>query len=117
MSDFVMITGLGYRFEINETERNAVLNAIEQGKKIVFLKRHNMAISLQLAPNIFPFNVWYTQENENLARSGKRLCKLCFSIMHAGSVCDCWEELSLGAKKNVFDPPELPQEVKKLLHE
>ena len=108
MDKFVLITHEKMRFLLNRDEYKIYTNAVKVKAKFVTIQ--GSFIPLQILPSVFPFGVWYTNENERLANSGKRLCKLCLSIMEGD--CKCWDGKT---KKNAFIPPELPNNVKLLL--
>ena len=91
---------------LNEEEKEAVIKAIQQGDSYVVLR--GQMVSLQIIPTVLTFETWYTQENEKLALSGKRLCKKCLSIMAISDKCACWEG-GKGEERNAFKETPLPE--------
>lgn len=113
MNNFVLITPEKVRLLISETEYKAYLKALNSKAKFIMIQQS--LIPLQVLPTVFPFDTWYANENERLAMTGKRLCKLCLCIMSMYDSCPCWSEKGRNEAKNAFKQPQLPESVKKLL--
>jgi|SRR3990167_100354 len=112
---YVLITHDKTRLLLTQDQAKQVFEAIQAGEKYIIIQ--SQMIPLHIIPTVLEVEVWYTQENEKLRISNRRLCKKCLSIMDILDVCDCWEKKSKGYKKNSFRQPVLPEEVLKLLRE
>jgi len=97
---YILYTHDKRKFIINETEKEAAFKAVMNSEKALFL--HGEMIPLQIAPTIMKFERWYTQENERLAMTDRRLCKKCLSIMSIFDSCACWENTGKGEEKNAI---------------
>lgn len=111
---YILITAEKMRYAINESEKSAIFEAINNHESHVIVQGD--MIPLQIIPTIVSFQRWWSNENEKLIVSGKRLCKLCFKIYYINDVCKCWSS-TLSKKQNAFNalPDELPGVVKKAL--
>lgn len=102
MERFVMFTSNKQRFLINQAERDAIIQSVSAGEKMIVIQGE--LISLQIIPEIVSFERWVVNEENRLANFGKRLCRLCFNAMK--DVCQCWPNQSTGKEQNAFFLPK-----------
>jgi len=107
---YVLVSATKKRYALDDIEYQKVLKAIEDDDKAVMVQ--GSVIPLHITPEVMPFEVWFPQENERLALSGKRLCKKCLCIMDIQDKCSCWKEMGKGEVKSGFQLPVLPENVK-----
>lgn len=105
MSNFVLTTSEKTRFLLSKEEYKAFLQAVKN--KVKFVTIQGAFIPLQILPSVVPFHTWYFNETEKLAVSGKRLCKLCLSVMENRDVCACWPEMGKDEKRIAFKFKEI----------
>lgn len=107
---YILVTHDRLRFILDEGNYASFLKAIKNNDKAYVVGKYKTVIPLHITPTVMPFEIWYAQENEKLAMSGKRLCKKCLSIMEFKDGCICWK-MKKGEKKNAFIG-EVPQMAK-----
>lgn len=115
MDRYILMTADKSKFVLNEKERETVFNAIQNGDAFVALRKE--MISLQIIPTIITLERWWSQENERLAVSGKRLCKKCLGVMTIQDKCACWEVQGKGEIKHGIETPKLPGGIDESLKE
>ena len=115
MGKYVMIMADKNKFILNEDEKVGVFDAVQNGESFVFLKGE--MVSLQIIPTVITIERWWSQENERLAVSGKRLCKKCLGVMMIEDKCPCWEVQGRGEIKHGIETPLLPGTVKEAIQQ
>lgn len=109
---YILVTSEKARFFISQKEANAVLQSLEEKKKYVVIQ--GSIIPILIPPTVLDFGRWYATENDRLAVSGKRLCKICLKVMVIGDGCICWER-NMGLKQQAFKA--LPSELAPILQQ
>lgn len=93
------------RIILTPGQKNSIFDAVEKGKAYAIIG--DEMISLQIIPTIFKLERWYSQENQRLANSNKRLCRFCFSSMDVMAGCVCWPKNG-GVKQDAIEGVKLP---------
>lgn len=99
---YVLITADKTKFIVSKEERDSVLQSVNSGAKAILIQ--DTLISLAIAPSVIPFDRWWAQQEDDLARSEKRRCKKCLRIFSAEGVCPCWESGG-GKERDAFVAP------------
>jgi hypothetical protein len=93
----------GEKFIITEEQKNGVMQALSSGLKVIEI--NGEIVPLAPVPSVVRFERWFTQENERLRLTGRRLCKQCFSVMEIETGCTCWGRNG-GKDKHAFVLPQ-----------